>query len=212
MWRQGKAPLLALGTAAWVYLLLGFVALEATYIHNGRLGVGMEWGQRYLLTAYPMLTVLALVGIRNLGASSAPAGLRTASVTLVALLVAAGICLEIRGQRMLYGTKGLLAQWDQAMRSEGPIVTIVPWLAPTVADLFLTHEMFFSWPPGVPRWAELARRHGITGFTLAHEGPLTDKELAVLDVPWLHRASEGTRAVYANLYLTRFQIDPVPSQ
>jgi hypothetical protein len=212
MWRRRNASLLALGTTSWVYLLLGFVALELTYIHSGVMVVGMEWGQRYLLTAYPMLTVLALVGIRALATSSAPAGLRTASVTLFALLAAAGVCLELRGQRMLYGTRSLMAQWDQAMRSEGPVVTTIPWLAPTVADLFVTHDMFFARPPAVARWVELARQHGIAGFTLAEEEPLTDEELGVLGVPWLHRAPEGTRTVTGGLHLTRFQIDPVPSQ
>jgi len=211
-WRQPNTSLLALGTATWVYLLLAFVALELTYIHHGLLSVGMEWGQRYLLTAYPMLTVLALVGIRALRASSRSAWLRTVSVTLFALLAAAGVCLEVRGQVMLYGTRSLMAQWDQAMRSEGPILTTIPWLAPTVADLFLTHEMFFTRPPGVARWVELARQHGIAAFTLAEEEPLTDEELGVLGVPWLHRASEGTRTVTGGLHLTRFRIDPVAAQ
>jgi len=76
----------------------------------------------------------------------------------------------------------------------------------------VTHEMFFTWPPGFTRWVELARQHGITGFTLAHEAPVTDEELGVLGVPWLHRASEGTRTVTVGLLLTRFQIDPVAAQ
>lgn len=211
-WRQRNAPLLALGTAAWAYLLLGLVGLEVTYIWHGQLGVGMEWGQRYLLTAYPMLTVLALVGVRALATSSAPAGLRAASVTLVAVLAAAAICLELRGQWMLYSTRSLLTQWDQAMRSEDrPILTTVPWLAPTVAELFLTHDMFFTRPPGVAHWVEVAREHGITRFTLAEEEALTDEALGVIGVPWLHRVSEGTRTVTGGLHLTRFEIDPIPS-
>jgi hypothetical protein len=207
-WRQRDAPLLLLGTATWVYLLFAFAALSLTYIHQGLLDVGMQWGQRYLLTAYPMLVILSLVALRALWASSRPGRLRAAFVTLVALLVAAGVGLEVRGLRMLYGTRGLMAQWDQAMRSEGPIVTTVWWIVPAVADLFLTHEMFFTWQPGVAHWVEVARRHGVTGFTLAHTEPVTEEQLGT---PGIHRVS-GPRMITGGLLLTRFQIDPVPGQ
>jgi hypothetical protein len=145
-WERHDSALLALGTATWTYLLFIFAALALTYIHKGLLDVGMQWGQRYLLTAYPMLAILSLVALRALRASLPPGGLRLACVTLFALLVAAGVSLEIRGVRMLHGTRGIMAQWDAAMRSEGPIVTTVWWIVPAVADLFLTHEMFFTWP------------------------------------------------------------------
>jgi hypothetical protein len=168
----------------------------------------MEWGQRYMLTVYPMLTILSLVGLSVLRAPSRPAWLRTACVTLFALLAAAGVCLELRGMRMLYGTRNLMAEWDRAMRSEGPIVTTVWWIAPTVADLFLNHEMFFTWQPGVARWVELARHRGVDRFTLAHTEPMTDEELGV---PGIHRESD-TRLVTGGLLLTRFRIDSLPAR
>jgi hypothetical protein len=207
-WQRGDAPLLALGTATWVYLLLGFAALALTYINRGLLNVGMQWGQRYLLTAYPMLVILFLVALRALRASSWPGWLQTVSVTLVVLLVACGVGLEIRGMRMLYGTRGLMAQWDEAMRSEGPIVTSVWWIPPSVADLCLTHELFFTWPEGIPHWVDVARRHGITSFTLAHTEPVKEEDLGV---PGIHRVS-GPRMVTGGLLLTRFQIDPAATQ
>ena len=207
MWERHDARLLALGTATWVYLLFVFAALALTYIHQGLLDVGMEWGQRYLLTAYPMLTVLALVGFRALHASLRPAWLRTLFISLVALLVAAGVCLEVRGLRMLYGTRSIMAKWDEAMRSEGPIVTTVWWIPPAVADLFITHEMFFTWRPGVAQWVERARQQGVTSFTLAHTEPVTDEELGA--PRGVHRVSGGSRTIAGGLLLTRFRIDPV---
>jgi hypothetical protein len=206
-WQRGDAPLLALGTATWVYLLLGFAALALTYINRGVLDVGMQWGQRYLLTAYPMLAILSLVAVRAQRASSAPGWLQTASLTLVVLLVASGVGLEVRGIRMLYGTRGLMAQWDEAMRSEGPIVTTVWWIPPSVADLCLTHEMYFMWPAGIPHWVDVARQHGITSFTLAHTEPVKS-DLGPLGI---HPVS-GPRMITGGLLLTRFQIDPVAAQ
>jgi len=208
-WRRRDPSLAALGTATWVYMLFTFAALALTYIHKGLLDVGMQWGQRYLLTAYPMLVILTLVALRDLWASSQPGWPRTASVTLVALLIACAVGLEVRGVRMLYGTRGLMAQWDQAMRSEGqPIVTTVWWIVPAVADLFLTHDMFFTWQPGVAHWVEVARDRGVTSFTLAHTEPLTLKDLGM---PAIQRVGES-RMFTGGLLLTRFQIEPVPRQ
>jgi hypothetical protein len=206
-WRRHDAPLLALATATLAYLLLTFGALAITYIHKGLLDVGMQWGQRYLLTAYPMLTILTLVGLRALRSSIGPGPLRAAAVALVALLVASGVGLELRGMRMLYATRSLVAGWDRAMRAEGPIVTSVWWIVPAVANLFLTHEMFFTWQPGVARWVELARQRGVAGFTLAHTEPISDEQLGV---PGIQRDSAGTRTIAGGLLLTRFRIDPVP--
>jgi hypothetical protein len=208
-WRRRDAPLLALGTATWVYLLLTFGALALTYIHKGLLDVGMQWGQRYMLTAYPMLTILTLIGLRALRSSTRPGPLRSAAVTLVALLVVSGVGLELRGMRMLHGTKSLVAGWDRAMRAEGPILTSVWWIVPTVANLSLTHDMFFTWPQGVAGWVDVARQHGLTGFTLAHTEPVTDE---LLGIAGIHREAEGTRTIPGGLLLTRFRIDPVPGQ
>ena len=206
-WRRHDAPLLALGTATWVYLLLTFLALGMTYLHQGRLDVGMQWGQRYLLTAYPMLAILSLIAVRALWASLPAGRLRDACIALVALLVVAGIGLELRGIQMLRGTRGLMAQWDQAMQSEGPIVTTVWWIVPAVAHLFLTHDMFFTWPLGMPHWVDVARQHGITTFTLAHTEPVA---LDKLGSPAIHAISD-TRMITGGLLLTKFQIDPVPT-
>jgi hypothetical protein len=208
-WRRHDARVLVLGTATGAYLLLCFLALGLTYMHQGELDVGMQWGQRYLLTAYPMLVVLSLLALRALRRSLPPAWPRAVVAGLFALLVVAGIGLEVRGLRMLHGTRSIMAKWDEAMRAEGPIVTTVWWIVPAVADLFLSHDMFFTWKPGVARWVERARQLGITSFTLAHTEPISDEEL---NAPGLQRDPGGTRMFTGGLLLTRFRIEPVPGQ
>jgi hypothetical protein len=208
-WRRHDARVLALGTATGAYLLLCFGALALTYIHQGQLDVGMQWGQRYLLTAYPMLVVLSLLALRALLRSLPSTWPRAVVAGLFALLVAAGIGLEARGLRMLHGTRSIIANWDEAMRAEGPIVTTVWWIVPAVADLFLTHEMFFTWQPGVAHWVERARQQGVTSFTLAHTEPISDE---ALNAPGLQRDPDGTRMIAGGLLLTRFRIEPVPGQ
>jgi len=101
-----------------------------------------------------------------------------------------------------------MAEWDQAMRAEGPIVTTVWWIVPGVADLYLTHDMFFTWPAGVPHFVEEARSHGVTEFTLAHTEPITDEKLGA---PGVRRVSD-TRTIKGGLLLTRFRIDPPPAR
>jgi len=203
-WRRGDSRLLALATCSWVYLLSILGALAVTYMHQGVLDVGMEWGQRYLLTAYPMMTVLALVGLRALRAVPSPAWPRKSIVALFTSLVLTAGCLELRGIRMLYGTRGMMAKWDAAMRAEdGPVVTVVWWIVPAVAELFLTHEMFFTWLSGLADWVEQARTRGVTEFTLAHTEPLSDEEIGA---PRIRRVA-ATRQVVGGLLLTRFEID-----
>ncbi|MDX2165631.1 MAG: hypothetical protein SF182_01150 [Deltaproteobacteria bacterium] len=205
-WRRHDARRLMLGIAALANLALCFGALAITYMHQGVLDVGMQWGQRYLLTAYPMLTVLALIGLRALWAAQPAAWTRTALVSLFTLLAVAGVGLEARGLRMLYGTRSVMAKWDAAMRAEGPVVTTVWWIVPAVADLYLSHDMYFTWKTGMAHWVERARQQGISSFTLAHTEPLGD---AQLDAPGLTRLPDGARTITGGLLLTRFRIDPL---
>jgi hypothetical protein len=207
-WRRHDARILTLGTATAAYLAGCFVALAITYMHQGQLDVGMQWGQRYLLTAYPMLTVLSLVGLQSLWRSLPRAWARTTLAGLFTLLAVAAVGLEVRGVRMLHGTRGIMAKWDAAMRAEGVVVTTVWWIVPGVADLFLTHDMFFTWKTGLAHWVERAREQGVTSFTLAHTEPMSDQQLNLTGVT---RLPDGARMIVGGLLLTRFRIDPLPA-
>ena len=176
-WRRHDARVLALGTATGAYLLLCFGALALTYINRGQLDVGMQWGQRYLLTAYPMMVVLSLLALRALLRSLPRAWPRTVVAGLFALLVAAGIGLEARGLRMLHGTRSILATWDAAMRAEGPIVTTC---GGSCREWPISFSPTTCSSPGSRAsrvGSKRARQLGITSFTLAHTEPITDEEL-----------------------------------
>jgi hypothetical protein len=59
----------------------------------------------------------------------------------------------------------------------------------------------------VPHWVDVARRHGVTSFTLAHTEPVTDEALGA---PGIRRLADS-RVITGGLLLTRFRIEPVPA-
>jgi len=171
-WRtRGYAPL-ALTHVALFSLVIGVVAISGAYVAHGRLEVGMEWGQRYLLVLYPLLAVLTLVSLRTYHLSERPRWLKRAFTTVVAALMVTGIALEVRGVAMLYDTRQKLSTWNQALREEGPVITDSWWLPTAVAVLFTEHEMFcLPNRKSIPRWLELAAASGMTRFTVVSFDP-----------------------------------------
>jgi len=201
-WRQRSHALLTLAHISLFGLAFGFLAIAGSYVWQGRLQVGMEWGQRYMLALYPVLAVATLAGLLAGATTARPRWLgRLLSVVALALLLVGG-ALEIRGLRMLNETRQQLAKWDQAMRTEGPIITDIWWLPSAVAVLFTEHDMFFTGNRArVARWVDLATAQGVDRFTFASFAPVT---LPELHTPRLRHV--GTRSV-DGLTLTSFEID-----
>src|SRR5579862_3445041 len=88
-WRRRDHAMLTVTNVGLFGLLTGFAAIAVWYVSNGRLTVGLEWGQRYLFVVYPLLTIAALAGLRIHQASDSerPAWLRRAFIFLVAAMM-----------------------------------------------------------------------------------------------------------------------------
>ncbi len=198
-WRERSHILLALTNVSLFHFATGLVAISMSYISGGKLEVGMEWGQRYLLILYPVLAIATLVSLRTYQRSERPQWLRRAFTAAVAAMMIVGVGLEIRGLTMLYNTRQGLSKWERALRAEGPIVTDVWWLPSAVAVLFTEHEMFFvSGRADTARWVELAAVHGVSHFTFASLKPVAAREFGTRGVRRIaERAVDG-------LHLTSF--------
>jgi hypothetical protein len=188
-----------------VYLLGVIFAIGATYVEAGKLGVGIEWGQRYALTFYPLATVLCVVAVRRHWESARPAWLRRGFATAVALMVLVALGFQLRGLGMLYNSRMRLAGWEQVLRQEGPVVTDVWWLPAALAVFFTEHELYYVYHrEHVADWVEAARERGIRGFTFVSTKPVKPKDLPEAAV--LLTAVEP--ADLGDIVLTRLVIAP----
>jgi hypothetical protein len=167
-WRRRDRHGGTLGCLAMFYLLFGFTAIFLTYVDNGRLAVSLEWGQRYLLTVYPILTVLGLVAVRDYWESGRPVWLRSAVCSIALVLALLSVGMEARGLSMLGKTRRTLATWEHALQGHNPIVTDRWWLPGALAPMYEHHPMFYvpTWR-NLVEWMPLAEAQGIRQFTFA---------------------------------------------
>src|SRR5262249_51729813 len=122
---------------------------------------GLQWGNRYLLTLYPLGTVLALAGLQQYLRSPRPPWLKRAVVVAGAGLLVCGLLLELRGVWMLRESRRLAATWEAALRGGPPVMTDVWWLPAAMAPLFISHEVQCVRQAGdLEDWFPLAAQHG----------------------------------------------------
>lgn len=105
---------------------------------------GLEWGSRYALALTALLTILgATAWVRWRGARGA-----TLRVTAALLLLAGALSLA-RGLRELTLTRRELGRIQTALAvTSGPIVTDAWWMGASLADLFLSRELYTLAAPG----------------------------------------------------------------
>jgi hypothetical protein len=205
-WKQGHWRLVRLGVFAVFYLLGGVFAVLAFYVNQrGQTIMGLEWGQRYLLTAYPILVVLAVIGLSLYWASARPPWLKSLFTLILVSMMMLGLELQVRGLRTLQLSRHVIASWEAVFWDETPIVTDLWWLPAAVADFYVQQEMYFVRDPDeLIEWVHQARAHGVKQFTFGSVAPVSLSEE--------QRRSAGLRAVFDpprrrfGLYLMRFEL------
>lgn len=200
-WRQRQRPLLFLSLITTLYLVCGIAAVMVFYLAPWGLETTLEWGPRYLLTAYPLLAILTVLAARTYWRSTRPAAQRVAFVTLLAVLTGISALQQARGLQMVYDNRQTAAGWDRVLRKHGPIVTNVWWLPSAVAELATSRELFFVYDRAAyEEWLAEARRRQLREFTFASMGPLKMK-------------SRQTRLLGATrrqlLYVSRLRLRPL---
>jgi len=179
-WRHRRRASSAVASVGFLYLVFGCGAVFVFYVNaEGALLSGLEWGQRYLLALYPVLTVLSVAALDAYRHSPRPVALKRAFTVLVSAMMILGVRQEIRGLAMLRVNRQMFAAWDQALRSDGPIVTSLWWLPATLAPLFVTKGIaYVRSPQALAEWTPLAAAHGIAQFTFVSLAPIPDRQLA----------------------------------
>lgn len=168
-WRSRDPVLLRLAGVTLIYFVLGVVGLFVSFVDPfGRMITGLEWGQRYLLTLYPLLAVVAVVAAADYWRSRRPRLLRLAALVLMVTAMGLAVCFEVRGLWMQQANLRTFERWDRALRRGGPVLTDEWWFPSAVADLFVTHEVFYVRDGRqMTEWAEIAKTKGVGRFQFA---------------------------------------------
>jgi hypothetical protein len=177
-WREsdtGPRRLAAMGVLAAV---LGFAGLFLVRVNfDGSYQVGLDGGSRYLLGLYPLGTLLAVLALRSYRESRRPAWTRSTFTVLVIGMMLAGGIYEARGIQRLSDSRSLIARWERALPTTGPVVTDVWWLPAALAPYYLAHPMHFVAPKsGLDEWVGSAADRGLREFTfVTKRTPVPDR-------------------------------------
>ena len=201
LWRQRGYSQLALAITAGVYTVVAMTAfLIFKVADDGAVPTGLEWGNRYLFTLYPMGIVLALAGLHEYRRSSRPRWLKNAFTAAALLLLLCGLLLQTRGLWMLIETRRAVTSWQTALRGGPPVVTDVWWIPAAMAPLFISQEMqCVRNAQDLDEWFALATRNGLDQMTFASFRPFALEGVQ----PSGFELVPESKQVVAGLHLTR---------
>jgi hypothetical protein len=212
MWRYARqqksfqVTLLTVTTA--LYLTLGTIVLAVKLAE--RETAGLEWGQRYALTIYPLLGVCAVVGMYHFYQTTATKKSKQLLLGLSLVLLLVGIQYQMRGIREIQTTKNSLVAQATVMETiQQPIVTDLWWLSSALATRFVEQEIYtLSQREELYNWLNLAKGQA-NSFVFVSLGPLDDDFVKAAPQPIRLTREQVVR----NLTFTEFEIfTPVASQ
>jgi hypothetical protein len=205
-----------------LYVLTLLWVAAHTIIISALSGLGpisrAEWGQRYLLSAYPALIVLGVLGALGLSrelftragaqdTAMAPR-LRALFASFAILLAATGLLFSLRGYVALYDERTQVRDWltlANTMPAQEPLVTDEWWLPLNLAaDFYSRPIMLAEGDDELTRWAAQMRTRGVSTF-----GFMTDKP-AIFTSTWITSTS-GLQALgqpqeVRGMWLQRYEL------
>jgi hypothetical protein len=175
-------PLVFLRSVTLAYIVLHALVISAL---SGLGPISLhEWGQRYLLPAYPLLSVLALVAALQILGNfrvSRRKLLPVACLGLALALALVGIGFTVRGYSVLWGERSQVVEWQALVRTlppGEPLVTDVWWLPLNLAADFYTRPMMLAeGEERLVQWSDQMRTRGVTDFGFATTDPAIYKTL-----------------------------------
>jgi 4-amino-4-deoxy-L-arabinose transferase-like glycosyltransferase len=150
-----------------------------------------EWGQRYLLSAYPALVVLAMLGagrfwnaecgmrnavVRGMAGSRIDGGwVRRGLVGMGVLLVGVGVLFSVRGYGVLYSERTQVKAWQElasTLPERAPVVTDDWWLPLNLAAVFYSRPIMLArGDEQLAEWASQMEGRGVREFAFMSDKP-----------------------------------------
>lgn len=183
--QAAAAPPRSISPQVWLQVVtLLYVGLHALVI-SILSGLGPisrhEWGQRYLLPAYPALVVLSMLALLRLWTSYRARSLKSRLTTIAApaaislALVLVGVSLSLRGYGAMSEERAQVVAWQGLARTlpgREPLVTDVWWLPLNLAPDFYTRPiMLAEGDARLTAWARQMQARGVTRFGLMSDNP-----------------------------------------
>lgn len=104
---------------------------------------GLEWGARYLLIAYPLASICAVIGLYHFYRTCISQWEKRVLLAVAALLLLIGIQYEVRGVWEIQTTKkDLIAYYSVLEASQEPVVTDLYWLPAALSTRFIKQEIY----------------------------------------------------------------------
>ncbi|MDQ3929111.1 MAG: hypothetical protein M3328_08190, partial [Chloroflexota bacterium] len=171
-----------------------------------------EWGQRYLLPAYPALVVLALLAITRIteayrGRSTIVH--RAAPVLATSALVVLSVLLSVRGYAATYTERTQVVAWQAlagTLPGREPVVTDVWWLPLNLAPVFYSRPiMLAEGDERLTEWTHQMQEKGVSSFGLMTNDPAIFTGEWSRSVPSLR--AESPPAEEQGLWLQRYSLE-----
>jgi hypothetical protein len=154
-------------------VLLATLAYGAAYVARGWVAAGgLQWGPRYMLALYPLLTAAAVAGLAGAW-SSVGRALRTGLVAAALAAVVIGVGFQVRGAYAQWETVSAFARAGRVLRAlpGEALVTRCTWMAMVLPDLYWTGRVFSL--TDFEAWAAQARQADVrTGYVVDMEACL----------------------------------------
>jgi hypothetical protein len=171
-----------------------------------------EWGQRYLMPAYPALVVLSLLAISRIAEAyrgRSTALYRVAPVLASIILVLVGILLSVRGYAATLTERRQVVAWQAlagTLPGREPVVTDVWWLPLNLAPVFYTRPiMLAEGDTHLGQWARQMQERGVSSFGLMTDNPAVFSGAWRQGVPGLSAESQPVEE--QGIWLQRYSLD-----
>jgi hypothetical protein len=194
---------------------LGFFALGALGLGlltpAGPGVVGLEWGARYALAAFPLGVPLALQSLQTLWGRAAHSGLARLHLALALGLVGLSVWIQVLGVREARASiaGGLVVRSGLLALPEAQLVTDLSWLPVRTPEAYAAKEIFQAETPDeLSRWVEAAFAVGVRRFAYVSFGALSEDALAAAAPDGTRLVIVETRRLSTRLNLTRLAIVP----
>jgi hypothetical protein len=167
---------------------------------------GLEWGQRYLLTLYPLLAILSLLALRDYWKSQSPKFLKITVIGLTIILMSMSFSIQLRGVWMLRESRRTIINWmnNLEIHTSDPVITDEWWLPASFATFFISHEMYsFYDSDDFSLWLSQIGSNEVDNFTYVSSAPINLSSINNLKLPIQLISNQ----VIGGLSFTRYSIN-----
>ena len=186
-WQRRRYQELVVYISAVLYFLIGTAAVLVFRAGKEvKSWPGLEWGQRYLLTLYPLLAILSLLALRDYWKSQSSKILKVAVIGLTIILMTMSFSIQIRGIWMLRESKLTIRSWlnNLEIHTSDPVITDEWWLPASLATFFTTHEMYsFYDADDFSHWLSQIGSNDVDSFTYVSSSPINLTSISNLNLP-----------------------------